>query len=60
VTASLYQLGSYKENQADTTSGRNGKSKPSREDGDAIEDYLKPDTESTTWSNEIGAEDILF
>ena len=66
VTAGLYQLGSYKENLVDTNTNAGRKATASdlknsnKNEGDTIEDYLKPDTESTTWSNEIGAADILF
>jgi len=60
VTSSLYQLGTYRENLVDVNNGKYDEKSSVKGEGDIIEDYLKPDTESTTWSNEIGAADILF
>ncbi|ODM98933.1 hypothetical protein Ocin01_07744, partial [Orchesella cincta] len=60
VGANTYQLGSYTTLTFDGSSGHkksNGKAED--EENEFIEDYLKPNTESTTWSNEMSA-DILF
>lgn len=66
VAPTSYQLGFYRDNTTDSNSNRKSPPKEvnmaGREssNGDVIEDYLKPDTGSTTWSSEIGAADILF
>ncbi|CAG7733614.1 unnamed protein product [Allacma fusca] len=52
-----YQLGNYNDRVVVTKKPLEKKEDNSTE---LIEDYLKPDTGSTTWSNEIGAADILF
>jgi len=50
-----YQLGTYDVKKAVPPAPI----KKHDDQDDLIEDYLRPDKESTTWSNEIGA-DILF
>ena len=55
----LYQLGTYKEKLVDAGDGKKSEFSVSGDDNPA-EEYLRPDTEKTTWSNEIGAADILF
>lgn len=49
-----YQLGSF-----DPSPSKKHEAIVKKENNELIEDYLKPDSETTTWSNEIGA-DILF
>jgi len=48
-----YQLGTF-----DTSSSKKVEAKKDST-SDIIEDYLKPDSETTTWSNELTS-DIMF
>ncbi|CAL8126043.1 unnamed protein product [Orchesella dallaii] len=60
VGTNTYQLGSYTTLTLDGSSGhKKSNGKQEDEENEFIEDYLKPNTESTTWSNEMSA-DILF
>lgn len=54
-----YQLGTYALDMSNKVSPKPDLKKQGAVEEYIIEDYLRPDHQSTTWSNEIGA-DILF